>query len=298
MRWILSAAVALLFVPTGLAALWTVRTHEDEFTGDVAHYAVAYGTGGTYQGFGEAPHVGLQCDKRGAVFYFETHSNFLDSGGDIISGMVKVDARPTRRIRFTAGSEGTGGRVIASRTGDGFWDLINDMRAGYTLKLRVHDFRGVSYDYEFPLDGVTRATNALDCFRRGRAAQAAEEAAEREAAERRESREREYRNRSGYPELEGLSAGDAAEIDQRVRGIDAGDTIDVASCELGTRARLRAAPEVSASGSEIPRSDVCSFGSPSAEVLEIRGEGARAWFRIRLEGGEEGWVPARYIRPD
>lgn len=269
MKAALAFAVVLL-VPGHAVAQWQVTTESDEFTGQRFSWATASGIGGEHiAGVLRPPYLGLQCSDGGASLYFETRHTFLNTSGDRISGMLKVDGRPTLNLGFSANAEGTGGFIRASRRVDNVWRAVEDMKAGITAKLRVRDFRGAAYDYEFPLRGVTRALTQLGCF--------------------------------DLPET--VSTTPNGELVELI-AFEPGERVRIGTSRAGSRARLRSGPGGPLTGSSLPYTDLVPRFGLRAEVLETATTpDGDAWVKLQIKDERtqfsgEGWLPVDYLRRD
>ncbi len=148
------------------AQSWEVRTGADVSSDEEIRYATARGAGGESRTPAAAPYIGLRCEARGSSLFFEAQMTSLNAA-DPVPVSVRVDDRPERTFHFTATGLGTGAYYTCCHglaDDDGFRALIEDMKGGRTLTLLATDAEGVSWDYSFPLPGVTHAMEGLGCF--------------------------------------------------------------------------------------------------------------------------------------
>lgn len=290
--------ISALLVPHAASAQWTVHTNVDDFTGERSSYATVQGRGGEYRaGLLPRPYLGLQCDSRGPVIYFETSTTFLDSGGDLVNVLLKVDDKKTREFWFTANAEGTGARLVGDLERDEFWQVVSDMRAGGTAKLRATDYRGASYDYEFPLTGVTKATNAMDCWDREaklarlEAMQAEAERQRRKAEAREDSIARAAEERGRVLDAEVLAS------------LEVGDTVIICnSLDPGKAVRGLQGHPNSRTTYLVQRSRNCDRSQSRLAKGEVRrieeDETGAPWVFTKLfDPYYNAWIQPRYMRP-
>ena len=111
------------------------------------------------------PQASARCSsevRRNRAIWFDTIHRFLDSGNVVLT-TIRVDQNPVMRFRLNINTKGTAVRIDPEDLGV-LAKLVEQMRQGLVLRVRVQDWRGTEHDLRFSLSGFSRAIERLPCL--------------------------------------------------------------------------------------------------------------------------------------